>query len=121
MIRIYGASDDLIEIAGDWREELNPPLDRDEEDGVCALVCSDGTALKVVYDGCWRFSPLAKGSAAYSIEQAVGEDADRRADGSSGYSDLVTLDGDVRWVAVTKLSDFTKAPAKKAPRQVVSR
>lgn len=95
MIRIYGASDDLIEIEGDISDELNP------HDDPCLLVCSDGHAFRVTYDGCWRFTPVARGTAKYTKDEAIDMDADRRPDGSSGYSDLVTLDGDVEWVALT--------------------
>jgi len=57
MIKITGASDDLIEIEGSITEEFNS---YDCKDGRLAL--SDGTLLKVQYDGIWRFSILSKGT-----------------------------------------------------------
>lgn len=58
MIRIYGSSDDLIEIEGDISEEFTLSGD---ESGYIGL--SDGTLLSVVYgpDGDWLFS-ITKGS-----------------------------------------------------------
>lgn len=57
MIRIYGASDDLIEIEGDISEEFTYLGDDDQ------LAFSDGTLLNIRYDshGIWRLSPLYKG------------------------------------------------------------
>ena len=85
-ITVYGASDDLIEIDGDIREEFNhlgtePAL----------LAFSDGTVLSIAFDpdgsGNWRITPRAVGAdGTVAIEQVP--DADDRA----------TLDGDVRWV-----------------------
>lgn len=57
MIRIYGASDDLIEVEGDISEEF--PY----YDGDALLAFSDGTLLSVRYDsfGIWRITPITKG------------------------------------------------------------
>ena len=86
---IYGASDDLVEIGGDFYEEFNP---REPEDGFLIL-CSDGTALKGKYDGVWRFTVHTTGSASISKEEAPEDDDDN-------YSDRVTLEGDIAWVAL---------------------
>lgn len=88
-ISITGASDDLIEIEGDIREEFYL---KDEDDGDL-LAFSDGTVLRIAYtkDGIWRISPVMKGNAAYKNDQAVSADDDI-------YSDIVTLDGDFAWV-----------------------
>lgn len=84
-IKLYGASDDLIEVEGDIREEFDPNYDDPS-----VLAFSDGSIIKAVYDkeGVWRFSPLIRGTAAYSIVQ----------DKVDGDSDVVTLDGDITWV-----------------------
>lgn len=103
MIRMWGASDDLIEIDGHIIEELNPTGDDGD-----ILVCSDGSAFKVTYDGCWRFVPLSRGTATYTKVEAIGDEAGRRPDGTSGYSDVVTLDGDIKWVALAEPSRFAK-------------
>ncbi len=86
-IKIYGASDDLIEIDGDIREEFN----HYNEDEPFYLAFSDGTALSINYnnDGFWRINRLATGSAEYSKHEGEDEDND--------YSDIVSLKGDIKW------------------------
>lgn len=87
-VTVSGASDDLIELEGDIRDEISP---RNEEDPVM-LAFSDGTALSVVYDkdGCWRVNRVAEGTA--KIEKVEADVAD-----TANYSDRVTLTGDIRW------------------------
>ena len=84
---IYGASDDLIELDGGIREELNP-LDSERPD---LLAFSDGTVLRIRYDdeGCWRIERIIEGSAPYRHKPATDPDDD--------YSDRAELDG-VLWV-----------------------
>ena len=88
MITIYGASDDLVEVEGDIREEFNP-----EGDGPDYLAFSDGTVLSIRYDhdGIWRISPVHRGGAVLNITQAVVDDPDE-------YSDRATLEGEIAWV-----------------------
>jgi hypothetical protein len=89
MITIYGASDDLIEVEGDIREEFGH-----DGEHPALLAISDGTLLRVVHDaeGVWRISTVRKGSAA--ITHVPGQD-DRE------HTDKVTLDGVVSWVVYT--------------------
>ena len=91
MLKIYGASDDLIEVEGDITEEFNP---RFEEDGPALLAFSDGTLLQIQYgvggNAFWRIQPLVYGTAKYSKVEATDED--------DNYSDVVTLDGKFKWV-----------------------
>jgi hypothetical protein len=91
---IYGASDDLIEVDGAIREEFNPS---DGEPSYLAF--SNGVVLKVTYDdeGMWRIQPRANAHLV-TVDFAIGEDADRREDGSSGYSDRATMTDPVSWV-----------------------
>lgn len=90
-VTIYGASDDLIEVEGDLREEF-VHYSNDAEPAYLAF--SDGTLLSVVYGGgkeaFWRIAPIRYGAAKYTLHQATDEDKD--------YSDRVTLDGDIQWV-----------------------
>lgn len=91
-VTIYGASDDLIEVEGDLREEFNPYSNDDAEPDYLAF--SDGTVLSVVYakDGCWRINRVVTGAAVYEKSEAEGSDTDN-------YSDRVTLTGDsLTWV-----------------------
>lgn len=85
---VYGASDDLVEIEGDIREEFNPRSD----DEPSYLGFSDGTLLRISYDGQWHISRLVEGAADYKHEPATGEEGER-GDGSPAYSDRVTLTG----------------------------
>jgi hypothetical protein len=87
-LKIYGASDDLIEVEGDIREEFNP-----QSDGPSLLALSDGTLLQIQYGAgnkaFWRIQPLIYGSARYSKIEATDED--------ENYSDVVTLEGEIKW------------------------
>lgn len=86
-VTLSGASDDLIEVGGDIREEFNY-LAGDEEVG-SFVAFSDGTVLKIRFDqeGIWRVTPVVRGSAELKVDQATEDE----------YTDEATLDGDVRW------------------------
>lgn len=87
-LTIYGASDDLVEIEGDLREEFNPECD----EAPSYLAFGDGTVLSIEYTkaGIWRIYRQAEGSARF--EKQEGTDAD------TNYSDRVTLEGDLKYV-----------------------
>lgn len=89
MIDIYGASDDLIEIEGDVREEFPFPISGDD---VALIGTSNGALVKITYanSGVWRITPVA-GLHLIKIEQAPEDDDDN-------YSDHAVIDGDVLWV-----------------------
>lgn len=83
MTTIYGASDDLIEVEGDVRGELNV---YDQE---TILKCSDGTLLAIRYGkpgqgAIWDIDVLREGSLFSSKEICVEETEE-------GYSDKVIL------------------------------
>jgi hypothetical protein len=84
-ITVYGASDDLIELGGDIREEF----DAYRKGEVVAF--SNGTLLRVRYEdtGIWRIT-LLSGEA--HIVPAPADDEDN-------YSDRATITGPVKWVA----------------------
>jgi hypothetical protein len=90
-ITVYGASDDLVEVEGDIREEFNPASD----DEPSYLAFSDGTVLSIHYTerGIWRITPVARGdgSGVLTIHQVVSEDPD-------SYTDRAEIAGDIRWV-----------------------
>lgn len=88
-IKIYGHSDDCVEIDGDIREEFNPASD----DEMSYLAFSDGTLLSIKYgeEGLWRINQLQAGSSTYSKVEATDPDGD--------YSDRVELSGGaIKWV-----------------------
>jgi putative component of toxin-antitoxin plasmid stabilization module len=87
-ITIYGASDDLIEVDGDIREEFTY-LDRGNDGDL--LACSDGTILRIEFGEVWRITPVVHGSAALTIAQAPEND-------DKNYTDRATLTGDIVWV-----------------------
>lgn len=91
MIKIYGSSDDLIEIEGDFVEEFN--FISDDEGEKFYLGFSDGTVLSVNYDsdGIWRINRIMKGSAKYLKREAAPTN-------SVDYSDEVEIDGDIKWI-----------------------
>jgi hypothetical protein len=92
MITVYGASDDMIEVEGDIREEWDY-FGEDPDWAGDIVAFSDGTVLRVQFtdEGFWRITPHLKGSAFLRIDQATDEDED--------YSDKARLEGDdVRWV-----------------------
>ena len=80
MVKIYGSSDDLIEIEGDIVEEFNH-MDGEET----FLAFSDGTVLSVEYTnaGIWRINRVKEGVASYKKVEATSPDDE--------YSDCVTL------------------------------
>lgn len=93
-VTVYGASDDLIQIEGDLREEWCT----DASDETRYVAFGDGTVLSVWYDGFWRINRVATGRASYEKREATDEDTD--------YSDRVTLAGDLMWVICGAKGDF---------------
>ncbi len=106
---IYGASDDLLEIDGEYSEEMNPP---DDEFHVAV---SDGTLLRINYDGDWRIQAIVRGTGLVKIIPSEGDDGkhtDKYAKYTS-YSDLAIFHGLIRFVAITdKVVRFKAAPIK---------
>jgi hypothetical protein len=103
-IRITGASDDLIEIEGDIREEFSGG-DKDGD----LLAFSDGTLLDVTYDndGIWRIKRLVAGSCAFE-HQAGDVQADT--------FDIATMRGDIAWVVKSERGQYSPLIVKKADR-----
>lgn len=89
MIKVYGASDDLIEIEGEISEEFYA-------DEKSYLAFSDGTLVSVDYDqdGIWRFNVLEKGMAIYNKSLPNLE--------KDEYTEVLTLQGNIRWVVYGK-------------------
>ncbi len=91
-IKIYGASDDLIEIKGDIEEEYNVHV-FDDDDGRY-LAFSDGTVARVYFDqeGIWRIHVVARGKATQSHTLPIGED---------DYTEVLELtDAPIMWVVM---------------------
>lgn len=71
-VKVYGASDDLIEIDGDVSEEFSP-----NTDSPYYLLFNDGTQVKIEYgeDGLWHLDIISAGMAGISPIKR-GEDRD---------------------------------------------
>lgn len=86
---ISGHSDDIISVEGDISDEI--PLD--DLDRPIYVAISDGTLLRVSYDGMWTIRVMETGlDTKIHHEPATDED--------TNYSDVVTVTGDwaVEWV-----------------------
>ena len=90
MVKVTGASDDLIEIEG----EISEQFARYGSDGDY-LAFSDGTVLKAYYDedGIWRFTVIFKGSLfKEKVEGSVSDDT----------NDVVTFYAGLVWCVCGK-------------------
>lgn len=89
-LRLFGYSDDLVEVEGDLSEEFDWYADDPNESRLLAI--SDGHLLRIRYDedGIWRLSVAQSGTAKLTkTEGRIGVD----------NSDTVELDGDnLTWV-----------------------
>lgn len=95
MIRIYGSSDDLIEVEGDIVEEFNPS--GDVSYGGVYVGTSTGALLKIRYDGDWYVKKI------FGSGQVVPHD--------NGYSDVYEeFSGHVAWVVCGDGTRLTSTP-----------
>lgn len=89
-VTVYGASDDLIEVDGDIREEFYANGD----DGADYLAFSNGLVLQVIYgdEGVWRINTVEPGygEIVTRVPAPIGDD--------NNYSDRVTVKADFRWI-----------------------
>lgn len=87
MIKVYGASDDLIEVEGSISEEFSASSDEDNYLGF-----SNGTVLRVRYtdNGTWEIRVMKNGGGKPCITHNNGPDSD-------SYSDVLQM-GDADWV-----------------------
>ena len=82
MIKVSGYSDDIIEIEGDWEDEIGSfRLDT-------KITFDDGTELLMHYDenGAWKAKVLKAGTAAHVITSMVNH--------GDYYSDLFEIDAE---------------------------
>lgn len=106
--KIYGASDDLIELEGQITEEFNGGLYRDEAGPRGDILAfSDGTLLEVEYDrdGIWRIRRLVAGACEY--QHTPGEL-------TSDTADVAVLTGDLRWVVKSERGQYSPCIVKVA-------
>jgi hypothetical protein len=94
MIRIYGASDDLIEVEGDISEEFQYAYDAEGD----LIATSDGWVFRIYYDrdGVWRIVPLIKGKSRLTHIVAPIDDNDCYSDAVHLFDE--ELDEPIAWV-----------------------
>lgn len=100
MTTISGASDDLIELQGDFSEEHGCYFDSAKGMNVS---CSDGTKLRVEYNGNWNITVKESGTLFNRIvlgNPAEEPHTDKDCQDCSAYSDVVVLNDGIEWVKI---------------------
>lgn len=98
MIRIYGASDDLIEIDGLISEEIGCYDNTNQ-----SIECSDGTRGKISYDGNWHISISKQGDSFLKIvngNPSEDEHVDPDVKDCTSYSDVLCLASHLDWIKI---------------------
>ena len=98
--RIFGASDDLIEMEGGYNAEHGEY--GTDSDSPCVMFLSDGTVLALVYapsdKAIWKIDVKEKGSLFDRLEPCTDEDAEP-------HSDVVHMKPGIRWAYAIKFRD----------------
>lgn len=96
--KIYGYSDDLVEIEGAINDEWGcfhhkKPI---------PIEVSDGTKATIFYDGEWKINVPFAGSKYVEKIDSVGDDNEHtgKADGCTSYSDVLIFEDGIEWVKV---------------------
>jgi hypothetical protein len=98
--RIYGASDDLIEIDGQISDEVDAYSASDEP---VKFKTSQGTKGSIMYDGEWKITIKEEGSDFVKVIESVGDDNNHTEENTKSipsYSDALILSGDLEWIKV---------------------
>lgn len=96
MLKIYGVSDDLIEIERIIGNETKFEQELDVWDSVTHITFSDGTRIKITYgkvingveEGIWKIEVVNEGSAEYRLTSCADPEADI-------YSDVIYIDAEI--------------------------
>jgi hypothetical protein len=99
--RIYGASDDLLEIDGALIE------DEVNESMPYKIKCSDGTEAIFEYntEGIWECKNLIEGRQFMRVVKSLGDEVehtDLSAIGCSSYSDVLLVREPLAWIKINK-------------------
>lgn len=96
--KIYGCSDDLIEMEGGISDESN------HYDATRVIIkASDGTKARITYNGEWKISVEVEGEKYLGLIHSVGDDGRHimpDAIGCTPYSDVLVLDEGIEWVKI---------------------
>ena len=99
MIKIYGASDDLIEIEGEIRDEIGCY----DHKRPIKISVSDGTIATIFYDGEWKINVSFAGNKYLKKVDSVGDDKkhiEPDAIDCTSYSDILIFEKGVEWVKI---------------------
>jgi len=92
--KVWGCSDDLVEVDGDVRGEVGC-YGTDDRDKGLLLICSDGTLLEAKYGkagmGVWQITVVKKGDLFEDIDLCCDED-------SKPYNDVAHFKDGLKWV-----------------------
>lgn len=97
--RIYGASDDLIEIDG----QISDEVDNYSSDKPVKFKTSKGTKGTITYNGEWKIYVKEGGSDFVIKIESVGDDNTHTEENTKdvpSYSDVLILNGDLEWVKI---------------------
>ena len=97
--KIYGASDDLVEIRGSIEDEIGCYFDSPH--GI-KFECSDGTRGSITYLGEWEISIEVKGESFLKLVKSVGDDKDHVDEDCKdlpSYSDVLVL-SKIDWIQI---------------------
>jgi hypothetical protein len=102
--KVYGASDDLIEVEGDVTGEVGC-YGTDDEENKPHLFFSDGTVLRVFYGkdekSIWAVELVERGSLFERIDLCTDEDA-------NPYSDVAHFRDGLKWAHFAKETEVVK-------------
>lgn len=96
-VKVYGASDDLVEVEGDIREEFYAlgEFDNGEAKDGGYLAFSNGAVFRIEYtnQGVWRITPTVAYPAGHDFRviQTPADDEDN-------YSDILEMEDTIEWV-----------------------
>jgi hypothetical protein len=96
--KIYGASDDLIEIEG----QINDEIGCFDHKLPIKIECSDGTIATIFYNGEWKIEVKTEGSLFVWVHPTTGEEHNHigLAKGCTPYSDVLILSEGIEWIKV---------------------
>lgn len=93
MLKIYGASDDLIELEGDLNEEIGAYDSGPAKERRILLSC--GIVATIKYDGVWIVRMVANPNGVPTeFHSNMGMDSDR-------YTDTLVINADVHWAHIS--------------------
>jgi len=96
--KLYGASDDLIEIEGFAYDEI----DCYEHKRPIKFECSDGTIGTIFYNGEWKINVKICGNKYLRVIDSVGDENRHDEPNATipSYSDILILDSGIEWIKI---------------------